>query len=470
MTRRAARLLDRRAAGATPRSPGRGRFTPSPIACCATTPPRSGSTRRSRCSIARTPPICSISCATSAGWRAPTGAFRARGPASRSIRAWSTRRSRCAPASRRAFPWCLEWEAPLRGLFAGLRRRQGGAGRARLRRSAALLVPPHGRRVAGARGSARCSITCWSTSTRTPTRCRRRSCGRLKPDGRGVTVVGDDAQAIYSFRAARVGNILAFPAQSTTRRPTVVTLEQNYRSTEPILDAANAVIALAHRALRKEPLLACGAAASGRSWRPSPTSWRRSTTWSRRILERREAGVPLRQQAVLFRAAHHSDALEVELGRRNIPFVKFGGLRFLEAAHVKDALSCLRWAENPRDSAGGVPGRAAPARHGPAPRRRAAAPRGCVARRFALAAALATFEPPAAAARRLARLRRAVRAPLRRAPARRRRGRRRWASCAAGTSRTSSGSTTTRACGSAISSSSSSWPRLRRRASASSPT
>jgi superfamily I DNA/RNA helicase len=60
--------------------------------------------------------------------------------------------------------------------------------------------------------------------------------------------------------------------------------------------------------------------------------------------------VPLRQHAVLFRSGHHSDALEVELGRRNIPFVKFGGLRFLEAAHVEDALSCLRWAENPRDS------------------------------------------------------------------------------------------------------------------------
>src|SRR5919199_1832348 len=69
-----------------------------------------------------------------------------------------------------------------------------------------------------------------------------------------------------------------------------------------------------------------------------------------RILERREAGVPLRQQAVLFRSAHHSDALEVELGRRNIPFAKYGGLRFLEAAHVKDTLACLRWAENPRDA------------------------------------------------------------------------------------------------------------------------
>src|SRR5207237_9116833 len=69
-----------------------------------------------------------------------------------------------------------------------------------------------------------------------------------------------------------------------------------------------------------------------------------------RILEHLEAGVPLRKQAVLFRAAHHSDALEVELARRNIPFVKYGGLKFLEAAHVKDALSILRLAENPKDA------------------------------------------------------------------------------------------------------------------------
>ena len=73
--------------------------------------------------------------------------------------------------------------------------------------------------------------------------------------------------------------------------------------------------------------------------------------WSGRVLESREAGLPLREQAVLFRAAHHSAALELELGRRNIPFVKYGGLRFLEAAHVKDVLAILRWAENPRDRA-----------------------------------------------------------------------------------------------------------------------
>ena len=105
--------------------------------------------------------------------------------------------------------------------------------------------------------------------------------------------------------------------------------------------------------------------------------------------------MPLRQQAVLFRAAHHSDALEVELGRRNIPFVKFGGLRFLEAAHVKDALACLRWAENPRDSLAGF--RVAQLLPGMGPRLADALVRHLAGARFALPPALASFDPPAAA-------------------------------------------------------------------------
>ena len=176
----------------------------------------------------------------------------------------------------------------------------------------------------------------------------------------------------------------------------------------------------------------------------------------RAVLERREAGVPLRQQAVLFRAAHHSDALEVELGRRNIPFVKFGGLRFLEAAHVKDAMACLRWAENPRDSLAAF--RVAQLLPGMGPRLADGLVRHVATRSFALPPALASFEPPAAARERLAGLRRrftsgcASGAPP---------GSRRWAWCGAGTSRTCSASTTTRACGSAIWSSSSSWRRRR---------
>jgi DNA helicase II / ATP-dependent DNA helicase PcrA len=170
---------------------------------------------------------------------------------------------------------------------------------------------------------------------------------RLKPDGRGVTVVGDDAQSIYSFRAATVDNILGFPAQYHPAA-TVLTLEQNYRSTQPILAASNAVIALSPQGYAKKLF-----STRAHGQRPQLVTVQDEGAQVeyvvKQILERREAGIPLAQQAVLFRAAHHSDALEVELGRRNIPFVKFGGLRFLEAAHVKDTVACLRWAENARD-------------------------------------------------------------------------------------------------------------------------
>jgi DNA helicase II / ATP-dependent DNA helicase PcrA len=173
----------------------------------------------------------------------------------------------------------------------------------------------------------------------------------LKPDGRGLTVVGDDAQSIYSFRAATVRNILDFPkAFSPAAR--IVTLERNYRSTGAILAASNAVIALA--AERHSKTLWSERAASAR---PLLVAVREEGDQARyvanRVLENREAGLLLKNQAVLFRAAHHSDALEVELTRRNIPFVKYGGLKFLDAAHVKDMLACLRFAENPRDRVAG---------------------------------------------------------------------------------------------------------------------
>jgi ATP-dependent DNA helicase UvrD/PcrA len=173
----------------------------------------------------------------------------------------------------------------------------------------------------------------------------------LKPDGRGLTVVGDDAQSIYSFRAATIRNILDFPSHFDPPAR-VVTLEQNYRSTQPILDAANAVIALAAESFKKNlvserrseqrPLLVA-----------AQDEQAQADYIVERILELRESGIALHHQAVLMRAAHHSDLLEIELGKRNIPFVKYGGLKFLEAAHVKDVLCILRWAENPRDDIAG---------------------------------------------------------------------------------------------------------------------
>ena len=173
----------------------------------------------------------------------------------------------------------------------------------------------------------------------------------LKPSGTGLTVVGDDAQSIYSFRAATVRNILDFPGHFSPRAE-IVTLDRNYRSTQPILAAANAVIDAAEERFTKNLW-------SDRlsTERPRLVNVRDETDQARyvagTVLENREAGVALKAQAVLFRASHHSAPLEIELARRNIPFVKFGGLKFLEAAHIKDVLAFLRWAENPRDRVAG---------------------------------------------------------------------------------------------------------------------
>ena len=173
----------------------------------------------------------------------------------------------------------------------------------------------------------------------------------LKPDGRGMTVVGDDAQSIYSFRAATVRNILDFPGHFSPRA-TIVTLERNYRSTQAILAAANAVIELAAERFTKN-LWSDRASAD----RPAVVNVADDVAQAgyivESILKNREAGVALKQQAVLFRTSSHSAGLEVELTRRNIPFVKFGGLKFLEASHIKDVLAVLRFVQNPRDRVAG---------------------------------------------------------------------------------------------------------------------
>ncbi len=169
---------------------------------------------------------------------------------------------------------------------------------------------------------------------------------RIKPGGRGLTVVGDDAQSIYRFRAAEVGNILGFGQQFGPHSHTV-RLERNYRSSRPILDASNAVINLAAEAHAK-------ALWTSRTAGPRPQlltvadELAQARSVADGVLARREEGVLLKQQAVLFRTGSHSAALELELVRRQIPFVKFGGLKFLEAAHTKDWLAVLRWGQNPR--------------------------------------------------------------------------------------------------------------------------
>jgi DNA helicase II / ATP-dependent DNA helicase PcrA len=170
---------------------------------------------------------------------------------------------------------------------------------------------------------------------------------RMKPDGRGLTVVGDDAQSIYSFRAADVENILRFPRQFSPPAE-IVTLEENYRSVQPVLDAANALMEPAERQYRKH--LRSSRASGQRPYYVTVADDESQADYVvNAVLAAREAGQLLRHQAVLFRASHHSDRLELELGRRNIPFVKYGGLKFLEAAHVKDLLGLLRWTDNPRN-------------------------------------------------------------------------------------------------------------------------
>ena len=161
-----------------------------------------------------------------------------------------------------------------------------------------------------------------------------------------ATVVGDDAQSIYSFRGASFRNILEFPDQfpGTTR----VTLEQNYRSSQPILDTTNTLISRARERYTK--VLWTNRSGGDRPWLVTARDEEEQTQFVvDRILEVYEAGTPLREMAVLFRAGYMSAAIEIELTNRKIPFVKWGGLRFLEAAHVKDVLAFLRVLENPRD-------------------------------------------------------------------------------------------------------------------------
>jgi DNA helicase-2/ATP-dependent DNA helicase PcrA len=215
----------------------------------------------------------------------------------------------------------------------------------------------------------------------------------FKPIGRGLTAVGDDAQSIYSFRAATVRNILDFPRHFSPKAE-LITLEQNYRSTQPILAAANAMIDLASERFTKN--LWSDRASSDLPALVNVTDDNAQTGYIvENVLANREAGMYLRSQAVLFRTSSHSATLEVELTRRNIPFIKFGGLKFLEAAHIKDVLAVLRWAQNLRDRVAGF--RVAQLLPGVGPGTAAKLLDG-VAASGSAAAGLQGFRPPVAAA------------------------------------------------------------------------
>ena len=169
----------------------------------------------------------------------------------------------------------------------------------------------------------------------------------LAPTGAGLFVVGDDAQAIYGFRAASTANMVNF----TDRFPAaaVVTLARNYRSIQPVLDVANAVMSDARGVYPKKLLAVRGSAGCRPMLVQAGDEGAEAAFVCERVLDHRERGLALRDQAVLFRTGHHSARLELELARRNIPFVKYGGLKMLEAAHIKDLLSFLRLLENPSD-------------------------------------------------------------------------------------------------------------------------
>jgi DNA helicase-2/ATP-dependent DNA helicase PcrA len=163
---------------------------------------------------------------------------------------------------------------------------------------------------------------------------------------RRITVVGDDAQSIYSFRGAHFRNILDFP--KAFPGTTLVTLAQNYRSTSPILTLSNTLISRAEERFTKD--LWTTREGGEKPWLVTAKDEAQQTRFVvDRVLQLHEGGMPLREMAVLFRAGYMSADLEIELTNRKIPFEKWGGLKFLEAAHVKDVLAFLRVSDNPRD-------------------------------------------------------------------------------------------------------------------------
>jgi DNA helicase-2/ATP-dependent DNA helicase PcrA len=245
----------------------------------------------------------------------------------------------------RSFPWCSDDQDAIRAVFAGYTARK----RAQqlcdfddlLLLARALGASPPGRRVLSGLFDHVLVDEYQDVNA-----LQADLIDVLRPGGQGVTAVGDDAQAIYGFRAASPEAMATFASRYP--RATVVRLEHNYRSTPPILAVANQVMAdgpgggstrlWSDRPGRLRPLLrTCfDEASQGEAVCDS-------------VLAHRETGVALRSQAVLFRAGHHANMLEVALGRRRIPYVKYGGLRFIEAGHVKDFVALLRLLGNPWD-------------------------------------------------------------------------------------------------------------------------
>src|SRR6266513_4592548 len=162
-----------------------------------------------------------------------------------------------------------------------------------------------------------------------------------------VAVVGDEFQSIYSFRGASHRNMLEFPKLFPATQ--IIKLEENFRSTQPILDVANAIIENVKEGYAKRLFSRIDGGQP-----PVVVTARDENEQSRfvaqRIEELREEGLPLSEVAVLFRSNSHSFDLEIELAKHGIPFRKFGGIKFAESAHIKDALAFLRVVVKPSDT------------------------------------------------------------------------------------------------------------------------
>jgi DNA helicase II / ATP-dependent DNA helicase PcrA len=250
------------------------------------------------------------------------------------------------------FPWCDDWHDELKRLFDGYVDRKEAAG---ILDYDDLLLFWHALLSDAEKGTGdavRRLFDCILVDEYQDTNTLQADIlYALSPEGKGLTVVGDDAQSIYAFRAATVRNILDFPKHY--KNASIVTLEQNYRSTQPILEATNHVIGLARERYTKN--LWSERAEGDRPWLVNCEDESDQAAYViRKILEHREAGIDLRRQAVLFRASHHSMMLEADLARAKIPFHKYGGLKFVETAHIKDLMAFLRLAENPRDVVAGT--------------------------------------------------------------------------------------------------------------------
>jgi ATP-dependent DNA helicase UvrD/PcrA len=221
-----------------------------------------------------------------------------------------------------SYPWCDEWEAALKRLFAAhVAAKQRDSV---LDYDDLLLYWRESVEIPGIAAQMRGDFDHILVDEYQDTnRLQAAILLALAPDGAGLTVVGDDAQSIYAFRAATVRNILDFPDQFSPRAA-VIALEHNYRSTQPILDAANAVMAQAREGFSKT--LTSSKPSAELPYLVSVEDEEAQAVYvADQVLESREAGIDLRHQAVLFRTSHHSVRLEIELASRNIPFVKYGG-------------------------------------------------------------------------------------------------------------------------------------------------